>query len=627
VNSHAGRAARDVPAVPAGRTRLPQLRLRRAAPLRDAVSLRPARAWTADLALLAGLLMLTALGGRAFSKVGVPGTPIYVTEVALAAVAALALRRCGVAGAVMRVRTAVPLVPLLMLWLAGFVAAVRGLHAYGPTSVIRDVGLVEYSALVPLVAVVVDTRARVEALLRALLYASVAATLVFAFVFVLAPDSRLGPDQNPGSATALYMALFVFLIGARALHGLRPRLLEAIAAPVAVTLMILLESRSVWLALLTAAVALVLLAPRGRRLRAAALGGAVAVAALIAALVLDAPVAELRSDDAVPIPAVTANGAYEAADDGSPLIGGTVVRDAAEGVRARELRVREFLELPVLSRLAPGERYTVVFFVKPLEPRRTVGAVGDTAGSGWSAKIWSARPTVRWQRVARVLTATHERERLRVIVYTDRVRIDGIAVSEAPEAQASKRLPRSGGADTPAQRPAPHGSGLGREVTGAFDPLSSEGANVRWRLAFWRYLLGRTTHQPLFGAGFGTPASFHWRHKVYDTREGDPGDPLYVSPPHNSFINLLFRMGAVGALGLVALVGLAVRRVLRSLRSGLDDERRSELVGVAALFAFALVITSFNAALEGPFMGVFFWVLLALLLVIPRLVQQNPETS
>jgi hypothetical protein len=39
---------------------------------------------------------------------------------------------------------------------------------------------------------------------------------------------------------------------------------------------------------------------------------------------------------------------------------------------------------------------------------------------------------------------------------------------------------------------------------------------------------------------------------------------------------------------------------------------------LASVFAFIVVVASFNVALEGPYMGTFFWTVLGLLLVVPR---------
>jgi hypothetical protein len=144
---------------------------------------------------------------------------------------------------------------------------------------------------------------------------------------------------------------------------------------------------------------------------------------------------------------------------------------------------------------------------------------------------------------------------------------------------------------------------------------SGNDANISWRLAYWKELVRRTEHEPLLGVGFGTPARFVWRGIVYDARTGSPGDEWDVTPPHNSFINVLYRMGLVGIIPLLALVVVAAIRARR--RWPVDAERRRDLIGIVACFVFAAVVASFNVALEGPYMSMFFWTLLGLIFVLP----------
>jgi O-antigen ligase len=154
----------------------------------------------------------------------------------------------------------------------------------------------------------------------------------------------------------------------------------------------------------------------------------------------------------------------------------------------------------------------------------------------------------------------------------------------------------------------------------SFDPASVSGmnANVRWRLAYWKFIVQESAHRPLLGTGFGHAANFRWSNILYDARRGAAADPNDVTPPHNSFLNVLFRTGLVGFVPLIALIGVAIWRTARELRRPLALERRALLVGFASLLAYALVIANFNVALEGPYMGMFFWTILAVLLLAPR---------
>jgi O-antigen ligase len=171
---------------------------------------------------------------------------------------------------------------------------------------------------------------------------------------------------------------------------------------------------------------------------------------------------------------------------------------------------------------------------------------------------------------------------------------------------------------------------LVEDVRRAFGDEAESGssANVGWRLAYWRYVLRSMRSNPVLGVGFGKPAAFHWNGIAYDRRRGDPTDPHDVSPPHNSFVNLLFRMGLLGLLPLLALIAAAAWRFASALRAGsLSAFDRATLVGLAAIFVFIAVIASFNVALEGPFMGIFFWTVLGLLLLLPRYATERADVG
>ena len=57
-----------------------------------------------------------------------------------------------------RIRATGALIPLVALWLTGAVATIRGLQDWGFSQVLHDIGLVEYSVIVPLMALVVANR-------------------------------------------------------------------------------------------------------------------------------------------------------------------------------------------------------------------------------------------------------------------------------------------------------------------------------------------------------------------------------------------------------------------------------------------------------------------------------------
>jgi O-antigen ligase len=585
-------------------------------------------AWTPDLAVFSGLLLLTAAFGRPFSKLAIPGTPIYVTEIALVAIAVLLVRRVGVRGIVDRVRVSLPVVALLLLWLAGAIATLRGLATWGLDHVTHDVALVEYSVVLPILAVAADTAARRQLVFRVLVLGGLLATVVFAFVYFVPAlaNSGIGLNANGGSSVGLYLSLVALPVAVALAERERLPWWLLAAAGVALVLMSATVTRSVILALAVSLVVLVVLARRGRRVVAAAvaataLGISVGGAAVLQQLgwgIVPPGVAPGQLQGA----AVTVAPGYVADDAGTAFQGGlTVVGDAAAGDASRELARGEAAVLEEVRGLTPGQVYTVVFWVKPLEARRATGRVGDTWRGGWAPLGWAVDPERRWQRLERDLRATRATEFLAIELKSgaSRIRVDGVEIApRAVPERTTKAADPPGGREPGVRVVEPEKKNpLVEAFRATFDADALGGGfneNQRWRLAYWRYMLGETAEQPLLGAGFGTPSRFVWRGVRYDFRTG-ADDPNDVTPPHNSFVNLIYRTGVVGTIPFLALVGIGLWRWGRALRRTAEPTDRMRLVSLGVLAVFIAVTAFFNGALEGPFMGIFFWTVLGLMLL------------
>ena len=186
------------------------------------------------------------------------------------------------------------------------------------------------------------------------------------------------------------------------------------------------------------------------------------------------------------------------------------------------------------------------------------------------------------------------------------------------------------GFSIPAERLDPGGGEVGgdtptviNEVGASLDSAGESGqaSNTAWRVAFWRFLIEQSAEQPVIGAGFGAPSNFTWSGIPYDSRTGDPNDPFDVTAPHNSFVNLLYRTGVFGLLAVVALVVLAAWRLVPfAWRS--KGETRAVSIWLLAMLALTGAVASFAVALEGPFLGIFFWAALGLALLAPRLLSE-----
>jgi O-antigen ligase len=171
-------------------------------------------------------------------------------------------------------------------------------------------------------------------------------------------------------------------------------------------------------------------------------------------------------------------------------------------------------------------------------------------------------------------------------------------------------------------------SQLSTELSSVGGASSPEGQNVRWRVAYWSELVQRTPDNPILGVGFGPPAAFTWHGRKYDFRDGDPGTGIDVAGPHNSFVSFLYRLGIPAFLALCAIMLIAARNVLRAFRDGfVDAGERVRLTVLVGMTLAGTMSASFNEALTGPFIGLFFWVPLGMLLLWPYASRPLPRSS
>jgi O-antigen ligase len=451
----------------------------------------------AALILFCALLFLTASFGRAFSKVGWDAHSIYVTEIAFAGTAVLAFAGLGPRVWVNRIGR-LPLIAVGVYWLAGAIATMRGIAGYGLSQSLHDVGLLEYSGVLVLVAVVIGTSAQADWLLRSVVAGGAVAILFFACASAFGADTPPWKWATIGSAaTSVYIAGFVCAFAAAVSSKVTvPRWWWPLAWA-GMVLIWLTYSRAAWVALVVVLVVLVGLSVPRLRLRFAVIGTALLVTAGVAA------------------------------------------------VGAEKLQIS-------------GDASELRAHAEAVEQASTVKV--DTPNTGSKDTQPDLSPTIT--------QATRE----------------------------------------------------------TFSNNISEQGNSTWRLAIWKYDLKKAVKQPVFGVGFGKPTAFHWDGHVYDGRSGN-GLPEDVSGPHNSFVNIIFRMGLLGFGALLALAVIAARRVWPWIRDAdAPPHERAVLVGSTAVLVFTTIVASLNVSLEGPFMGIFWWLALALMLVLPQL-YGTPQSS
>jgi hypothetical protein len=466
------------------------------------------------LVVLSALLLLTAALGRTFSKIELAGVDwLHPTEVGLLVVAASAVVSAGVREGIHRLRASGVLWPVLVLWFFGGIATLRGLRDWGSSHVLHDIGLVEYSLLIPLIVLLVRGRNDFILLCRVIALGGLLAITVHAATYWTPLQWELGARlELIAVASGMYACIYLAWVAARVASGARlaPWHYAAFVLGVAVTVIGL--SRAAWLAMVGACALAVLMAPASRHL---VTGGTVGLL-LVIGVVLAGPAARIKI--------------------GEPPV-------VAETEAAR---------------------------TAPESTEQTTDTAPDRDASS--------------------------------------------ASETAPEPRAA-----------PAQEPAAVSGGtqVASEIGASFDSSQAEGANARWRIDFWTFLMRQTANSPILGVGFGTPSAFVWSGIPYDSRTGNPLDPFDVTGPHNSFLNLLYRTGVFSLLALAALLFRGGSR-LWSLTRVCRDEDRALAVWLLAALSATTIVSALAVALEGPYMAVFFWTLLGLSLIAREFLGPQP---
>lgn len=147
----------------------------------------------------------------------------------------------------------------------------------------------------------------------------------------------------------------------------------------------------------------------------------------------------------------------------------------------------------------------------------------------------------------------------------------------------------------------------------------SEASNLdgtkTWRLRWWQSIQDYTLHGPYFwtGKGFGVNLAVDDGYVV--GQEGGSASGAPVRAPHNAHINMLARAGVPGLalwlLTFVAWFALLISRMIAARRRG-DDDWANLFLWNACYGLSMLINASFDVALEGPMLGIWFWCLIGL---------------
>ncbi len=137
--------------------------------------------------------------------------------------------------------------------------------------------------------------------------------------------------------------------------------------------------------------------------------------------------------------------------------------------------------------------------------------------------------------------------------------------------------------------------------------------NTDWRLLTWRYMATElvTDKYAVLGHGFGTPYfSYDLEQYLYSRisstamlERGKP-DERYLSPPHNSFLTIMFSIGILPGL-LMFIPYLYIGGDLRKTTGEIPKQNVFMMLSLVGLSVWA----AFNVVLELPHSAGFFWLI------------------
>jgi len=146
-------------------------------------------------------------------------------------------------------------------------------------------------------------------------------------------------------------------------------------------------------------------------------------------------------------------------------------------------------------------------------------------------------------------------------------------------------------------------------VAGESEGSRNLGDNKRWRLMWWDSIIDYTFNGPYFwsGKGFGIGLA-----EADGFLVGEEVETAILRSPHNVHMTILARSGVPGFLLWVSMlstwVGSMLWNMWQARRAG--DVVWANFFLFIACYALSIIINaSFDVAMEGPMLGIWFWVL------------------
>jgi hypothetical protein len=155
------------------------------------------------------------------------------------------------------------------------------------------------------------------------------------------------------------------------------------------------------------------------------------------------------------------------------------------------------------------------------------------------------------------------------------------------------------------------------------DPLVND--TREWRLDWWGRIINYTFYGPYFfaGKGYGINLADDDGFQTFD-----PNEEYQLRSPHNSHLTFLARSGVPGLALWIALQVSWFWMVFRTLLFMRHTGRRAGegILGfVLTYWAAYLAAAATDVALEGPLVGIWFWVIFGVGMAMSQLLRRHPD--
>ncbi len=138
--------------------------------------------------------------------------------------------------------------------------------------------------------------------------------------------------------------------------------------------------------------------------------------------------------------------------------------------------------------------------------------------------------------------------------------------------------------------------------------------NITWRLKIWKATWEAGRSSPMWGHGFDRVLVY--QDSITTTRIQGFAQDSGITPPHNEFMTIFYKMGFLGLALFLWANGFLFVQGMRAVRLAGQGWRRACLTGALGAMVGWHVMAQFYDVIDSPPTNIFIWMLLGLILVL-----------